>query len=150
VLVGDGLEAERLRTLARRLGLDAHVRFVGYRRDLSSIYAGLDLVVIPSLSEGLPNVLLEALLHRRAVVATRVGAISEVLSDGLGRWLVPPGDVRALADTITMALRDAPGREELGRLGQRLVRERFTPALRVDRVIAVYRELRTSRLAMQA
>jgi glycosyltransferase involved in cell wall biosynthesis len=140
-LVGDGIDAERLRALVVQLGLQDRVRFTGYRTNVSEVYAGLDLVVIPSLSEGLPNVLLEALLHGNAVVATTVGAIPEVLTGNLGRWLVPPGDVRALARTITEALEDESERRVLGRAGQRLVLESFSSGRRVERLMAVYREI---------
>ena len=96
---------------------------------------------LTSAWEGLPNVLLEALLHGNAVVATAVGAIPEVLTGNLGRWLVPPGDVRALARTLTEALEDESERRVLSRAGQRLVLESFSSGRRVERLMAVYREI---------
>ena len=92
VFVGEGKEAEQLEVMVRAKGLEDRVTFAGYQAEISSIYSVLDLVVIPSLSEGLPNVLLEAFLHRRPVVGTAVGGIPDVMQGELSRWLVPPGD----------------------------------------------------------
>jgi glycosyltransferase involved in cell wall biosynthesis len=140
-LVGEGVDGGRLRALVRQLRLQERVCFSGYRTNLSEVYAGLDLVVIPSLSEGLPNVLLESLLHGTAVVATTVGAVPEVMTGDLGRWLVPSGDVRSLTGAMAEALRSEATRRELCRAGQRLVRESFSSERRVERLMAVYREL---------
>jgi glycosyltransferase involved in cell wall biosynthesis len=109
---------------------------------MSPVYAGLDVVVIPSLSEGLPNVLLEALFHGKPVVATSVGAVPDVLAGDLGRWLVPPGDVEALRGAILSAVRDEPGRDLMARCGRDLIRERFSPERRVEQIVAVYDTLR--------
>jgi glycosyltransferase involved in cell wall biosynthesis len=141
VLVGEGQELERLRASVRAARLDSRITFAGYQRDTSSVYAALDLVVIPSLSEGLPNVLLEAMLHRKAIVATAVGAIPEVMQAALSRWLVPPGDAERLAQTVIEALQNPALRQELGEIGERRVREAFSPSYRAERIVALYREL---------
>ncbi|HZS10868.1 MAG TPA: glycosyltransferase family 4 protein [Nitrospirales bacterium] len=140
-LIGDGLDAERLRQLTADLKLQDYVSFTGYRLDMSAVYAALDLVVIPSLSEGLPNVLLEAMYHRKPVVATRVGAIPDVLAGELGRWIVPPGDGAALARAIGDAVGDERARDVLGTAGRRVVQERFSPEQRVERIVDVYRDV---------
>src|SRR5438094_5059132 len=85
VIVGEGQERPRLQAAVREAGLEDRIKFAGHMADTSPIYASLDLVVIPSLSEGLPNVLLEAMLHRKAVVATAVGGIPEVMRGGLAK-----------------------------------------------------------------
>lgn len=141
VLVGDGVEHEHLRQLVARMRLQDRLWFLGHCPDMPSVYAALDLVVIPSLSEGLPNVLLEAMLYRKPVVATAVGAIPEVMQGRLARWLVPPGDARALARAIVQALQDHRARAEWVEAGERLVRRNFCPARRAERVVGLYREL---------
>ena len=141
VTVGEGPEAPRLEAQAAALGVSDRVRFLGYRTDMSLVYAGLDLLVIPSLSEGLPNVLLEALLHRKAVVATSVGAIPHVLQGPLGRWVVPPNDAGALATAMTEALENRAARDEMGAEGSRLVRDVFSPEQRAHRIVQLYDEL---------
>jgi glycosyltransferase involved in cell wall biosynthesis len=141
VVVGEGQEAERLKTLTHDMQIDGRVTFSGYQAEISSIYSALDLVVISSLSEGLPNVLLEAFLHRKAVVATAVGGIPEVMQGELSRWLVPPGDVDALSDVMIQALKSSALRARLGEVGAKLVQEKFTPARRASLFLDVYREV---------
>jgi glycosyltransferase involved in cell wall biosynthesis len=143
VFVGEGKEAEQLEIMVRAKGLADRVTFAGYQAEISSIYSALDLVVIPSLSEGLPNVLLEAFLHRRPVVGTAVGGIPDVMQGELSRWLVPPGDAGALADAIIRALRCSTLRAETAETGNQRVREKFTPAHRATQFLKVYEELIT-------
>lgn len=104
IVAGDGPERTRLESHRARLGLDERVRFVGALDAVSPVYEALDLLVIPSLSEGLPNVLLEALRFGVPVVATTVGAIPEVVGSSRAAVLVPPGSAESLADGIVRAL----------------------------------------------
>ena len=141
VLVGEGPERSVLEASVRAAGLEKHVQFAGYQTDMSSVYEALDLIVIPSFSEGLPNVLLEAFLHDKAVIATDVGGIPEVMQDGLAKFLVPAGDAKAMADAIVQILRDPLLRTELGEAGARRVREAFSPSQRTKRITDVYNEI---------
>jgi glycosyltransferase involved in cell wall biosynthesis len=141
VLIGDGPESLRIRMQAKSLGLEDRIIFAGYHQNISTVYAALDLVVIPSLSEGLPNVLLESLLHRRAVVATAVGGIPEIADPSWSKWLVPSGDPIALSRAIVEALRSPLVRHECGVKGEQYVRNNFPPSKRVRQVLDVYRSL---------
>jgi glycosyltransferase involved in cell wall biosynthesis len=107
VVAGDGPERAALEARADALGL-RHVLFLGRLDPIDAIYRELDLVVLPSRSEGLPNVLLEALGAGRPVVCTTVGAMPEVLETARTGELVPPGDPEALADAIARALDGPP------------------------------------------
>lgn len=147
VIVGEGQELERLQSAVKTAGLESRVMFAGYHAEMSEIYSALDLVVIPSLSEGLPNVLLEAMLHRKAVVATRVGGIPEVMQDGYSKFLVQPGDAGVLAEAIIQALRDPALRAELGEAGAKYVREAFGPLQRAEQIVKLYKELLSVRRA---
>ena len=101
LIVGDGQEGESLRTKVRsRMGLTEVVRFLGYRRDMHRIYPAVDVVALPSLSEGLPMVALEAMAHARPVVGTRVGGIPEVVEHGVSGLARPTADPGALAREI--------------------------------------------------
>jgi glycosyltransferase involved in cell wall biosynthesis len=103
VIVGDGPEMESLRTLARTLGVEEVTRFCGYRSDVPEVFANLDLLVLSSDTEGLPNVVLEAMATGVPVVATAVGGTPEVVEHGVTGLLVPAGDEAALAAAIVEA-----------------------------------------------
>ena len=145
LVLGEGQDEGGLRAQAASLGLGEAVRFVGYRRDLDRIYPAIDLLVLPSLSEGLPNVVLEAMAHARAVVATRVGGVPEVVDDGVSGVLVPAADAPALARAIVEVLRDEPRRAAMGEIARaRIVRD-FSVHARTERLLALYAELRRLR-----
>jgi glycosyltransferase involved in cell wall biosynthesis len=100
-IAGDGPERSRLERMADALGIADRVRFLGHITDLPELYSATDLIVLPSRSEGLPNVLLEALYAGRPVLASAVGGIPEVLNPECADYLVPPLDVHALAERLT-------------------------------------------------
>ena len=104
VVVGDGPQRGMLERLAADLG--AAVTFLGFRPDGPALMGGLDLLVIPSLTEGTPLVLLEGAAAGVPLVATAVGGIPEQVRDGIEGVLVPPGDDRALADACRRILAD--------------------------------------------
>ncbi len=135
---GDG--ELRLKALAERLGLSGRARFLGIRHDVPDLLGASDLFVLPSLWEGLGLVFLEAMAVSLPVVATNVSAIPEVVPDGEGGWLVPPGDPEALARTIAAALADPAERARRGAAGRRLLLERFALPRMIDETLAVYAE----------
>lgn len=104
LVAGDGPARGALEAQAARLSLGDMVRFLGHVHDVGALYKAIDLLVIPSRSEGLPNVLLEALRHGRFAVATRVGAVPDVLEGSRAGLLVPAEDPEALASAIETAL----------------------------------------------
>lgn len=138
---GDG-EA-RLKALADKLGLAGRARFLGIRHDVPDLLAASDLFVLPSLWEGLGLVFLEAMAVQLPIVASNVSAIPEVVSDGVSGWLVPPGDVPALARAIEDALRDDHDRLARGLAGSMRLAERFALPAMVDQTLAVYEQLRS-------
>ena len=121
VVAGDGDLRSALEERAR--GMGDRVRFVGaLDRDLvARALAAADVVAVPSIVDnagnvdGLPNTVLEALASGRAVVASRVAGIPEVVEDGVNGLLVPAGDTHALAAALTRLARDPAAREQLGR-----------------------------------
>ncbi|GJG87943.1 hypothetical protein tb265_31240 [Gemmatimonadetes bacterium T265] len=138
-VVGDGPDRAALTARARALGLDDRVAFVGAVRNVAQAYQQLTCLVIPSRSEGLPNVLLEALDHDLPVVSTRVGAVPQVLTDPLAGVVVPPEDPRALADGIRRGVALA-GDPDAGAARAAAAR-RFSLDARVDAHLALYTEL---------
>ncbi len=139
VIVGDGPEHDRLKALNDELGLGTVVSFVPATAEVGSIYRALDALVIPSRSEGLPNVLLEALAQDVPVVSTAVGAVTEVLSDPAAGLVVPPGDPAVLADAMERVLE--VGRTPAAREARRRCVERHSLAARTAAHLTLYREL---------
>jgi glycosyltransferase involved in cell wall biosynthesis len=119
LVVGDGPERAAVERVARDLGLGDRCRFVGWRADLPNVYAASDLVVLSSLNEGSPVSVIEAMAAGRAVVATAVGGVPDVVRESSG-ILVPAGDHRELGAAIIALLADPGRRAELGRNGRGL------------------------------
>ena len=141
VLIGDGPLRPELSALAQQLGIAGQVVFAGVRGDVARLLPGLDIVAIPSHSEGLSNTLLEAMAMARPVVATAVGGNLDVVRVGENGRLVPPHDPEALAASL-LALIEAP--EEARRLGEaarRYVAAEFPLSRMVDRHEELYRSL---------
>ncbi|HKG95608.1 MAG TPA: glycosyltransferase family 4 protein [Gemmatimonadaceae bacterium] len=137
-IAGSGPEEERVVALAREQGLDGRLRFLGHRDDVAGIHAATDVFVLPSLSEGLPLALLEAMFAGAAIVASNVGGVPEAVKDGETALLVPPDDPSALAAAIRRLLENPAERKRLGQAAQRLVRERFDIAPMVDAYERLY------------
>lgn len=104
VLVGTGPEHDRIRRLAHSLGLGERVVFAGWHTDVRPFYANADVFVLPSLSEGSSNVLLEAMAAKVPIAATRVGGNSEIILQNETGLLVPAGDIKRLAEAIARLL----------------------------------------------
>lgn len=139
VLVGRGpLEAE-LRALAERLGIADEVVWGGFREDIPTVMRALDVFVLTSIYEGLGLVLLEAMAAGKPVVATRVSAIPEVVSDGVTGLLVPARDPAVLAEAL--ARMNGEGvRENMGQAGRARVEADFDLEVMVTRTQNVYTE----------
>jgi len=141
LLVGEGVLFESVRERASHLGIADSVILPGVRHEVPEILALLDLFVLPSLWEGLPISILEAMAAGKPVVATRVGGVPEVVVDGETGLLVPPRDPEALAGAIARLLRDPQLRHRMGQAGQERVREHFSVEQMVRRTETLYEEL---------
>ncbi len=141
VIIGDGPMLGGLGQLAAKLGIGLRVVFLGAREDVSECLAALDLFVLPSLNEGMGRVLLEAMAVGCAVVATRVGGIPDIVTDGATGLLVPPRDDRALAEAILTLLRDRSRRAAYGEAAKRHVDGRFDIKTMVRNIERLYDEV---------
>jgi glycosyltransferase involved in cell wall biosynthesis len=146
-LVGDGEERPALERLARDLGLDGSVAFLGWRHDLAPVYGDLDLVVNASRNEGTPVALIEALAAARPVVATRVGGTPDLIGEDERGRLVSAGDPEALARAILETLSGAEAARARALAGRDHVLARHSSQRLVRDVDALYRELRTRKAA---
>jgi len=125
LMVGDGDEKEAGVALAGELGLKGKVSFEAFRQDVPDVLNAADIFVLPSLWEGLPIGLLEAMAMRKAVIGTRVDGTREVLRDGDNGLMVEPGDVEALAAAVVRLVEDKALRESLRARAYETVRQRF-------------------------
>lgn len=143
LLIGDGPLRGALEGLARKLGLDKDVLFLGSRQDIPQLLALMDVAVLPSLEEGFPNAILEAMAARKPVVATRVGGVPEVVIHGETGLLVPPKDPPALAEAIIELLGDPKRAEEMGKAGRDRVKKEFGLDRMIREMEGLYEELIT-------
>ncbi|HTE65513.1 MAG TPA: glycosyltransferase family 4 protein [Candidatus Binatia bacterium] len=141
-IVGEGSECAALREQVAGLPAPARDRivFTGRREDIRAVTSDLDIAVLPSLREAQGISILEAMARRRPVVASAVGGIPEVVTDGLDGLLVPPGDPPALADAIVRLATSPELRERLGEAGYATVAERFSIEAQVRRIEEIYDE----------
>ena len=145
VIVGSGRLDRPLRHLARRLDLDETVSFLGSLPDGRTVLEHADLVVAPSREEGAGWAVLEAMALGKAVVASDVGGLREVVEDGRTGWLVPPGDSRALADRMLALIHDPGMRRRMGDAGRARASAHFSSEQMATRTAAVYREVLAAR-----
>jgi glycosyltransferase involved in cell wall biosynthesis len=132
LIFGSGREAPTLRAQIAAAGLDTQIKLGGFEPDILPVLAAADLVVNPSLTEGLPNVLLEALALRRPVVATAVGGVAELVAPGERGRLVAAGDPGALAAAIRAAFTEPQRTAALAEAGYRHLLAEFTFARQAD------------------
>ncbi len=139
--MGDGALRPELEARARRLGLGDRVVFAGAREDVARILSLVDVVVLPSHTEGLSNVLLESMAMSRPVVATAVGGNPDVLRDGVSGRLVPARDPGALAAAVVGMLEDPEKARAMGCEARRVVERAFGRRRMVEAHEALYRGL---------
>jgi glycosyltransferase involved in cell wall biosynthesis len=136
--VGEGPDQAELRASAEALGVLEAVEFAGVRKDMEQVYAEIDCLVLPSLREGMPMVVLEALASGKPVVATAVGAVPMLLSSGCG-LVVPVGDRKAMAEALRRIAQAADERGIMGAAGRRLVEANYSPRHQAGRYAQIYR-----------
>ncbi|MBE3072515.1 MAG: glycosyltransferase family 4 protein [Acidobacteria bacterium] len=143
VLIGGGPHAPALERLIASLGIGARVTFAGRvdTRVLHAWYEAATVFVHPTLYEGSSLVTLEAMAHRRAVVATRAGGLPDKVEPGVTGWLVEPGDFQALSAAIGDAIEDRTRLGRMGLAGRILVERQFSWPVVTGRLLDVYREL---------
>jgi glycosyltransferase involved in cell wall biosynthesis len=138
ILAGDGPDREPVRHRICELGLSDRVFLPGYLPEPQLLLEETDLLVLPSHSEGLPNVALEALAMEVPVLATRVGGTPEIISDGETGRLVEPGSPEALASAIAEFLRDQRSWKEMAVRGRQVVESEFSFDARTRKLEAIY------------
>lgn len=147
VIVGDGPERGALEAAARPWGINVDVIFTGQENDVQPFYAAADVFVLPSHSEGSPNVLLEAMAANLPIVATDVGGVPEIVENNESAVLVPVNDPNAMAAAIARVLNDQDFARRLTTKSAELVISRYTPAHYVRSLVEIFQEAINARRA---
>jgi glycosyltransferase involved in cell wall biosynthesis len=125
LLAGEGELETELREQARELGLESRVHFLGFRRDVPEVLCALDVFVLPSLKEGLSIAVMEAMALEKPVIVSDIAGLPEVVREGETGFLVPPGDVSALAGALETVFREPERASELGRAARSFLEANF-------------------------
>ena len=140
LLVGGGDLAREIETQVNAAGLSNRVHLLGSRRDVPEILAASDSFVLPSLWEGLPVALVEAMAGGLPVIATSVSGTEQVIVEGVTGLLVPPGDAEALADAMIELLSDPAGAATMAAAGRERVAALFSAQGQAERLTALFRQ----------
>ncbi|MDP1652087.1 MAG: glycosyltransferase [Rhodocyclaceae bacterium] len=141
VVIGDGLERERLEALSRTLGIADRCLFAGFRKDAAALLQAFDVFALPSRQEGMPRSILEAMLAARPTLAADVAGCRDLVRHGETGFLYPHGDVGALAERLRQFAADQALRQRLGETARAIVLAEYSLAAHVDRVAAVIDEV---------
>jgi len=137
-LIGSGSDETYLKELVDKLNIRDSVIFTGYRNDMLQVYNSLDLVVQSSYTEGMPNVILEALAMEKPVIATDVGGTSEAIINNQTGILVRPGDPRGLAEKIIECLKNPGVLAGMVKNGRKLIEMKFNFKERTEKLCRIY------------
>jgi glycosyltransferase involved in cell wall biosynthesis len=141
LIVGDGANRQELQNRASALGLDGKIVFTGFRTDVPRLLSEVSLSVLPSLSEGLSNTLLESMAAGVPVVATWVGGNPEIIEDGVSGLLVPPRDSATLANAMITVLENPGLASGFGAAGRRRIAQVFSLERSVGEIELLYQSL---------
>lgn len=140
VLIGDGPLRETLEARAVELGIRQNLALLGHREDTDELMQAVDIYALPSLSEGIPMALLEAMAAGKPVAASRVGGIPEVVEDGVSGFLVEPSNPAEWAVKCRQLIRNPHMAQKMGLAARTRVEQEFSAAKMTERVSALYRQ----------
>ncbi len=141
MIVGDGPLRENLEGKTRLSSINDYFTFTGMVKDITQAYSAMDIFVLPSITEGLPFTILEAMSFSLPVVATSVGGVPEIIKHGEYGFLVPPGDHKELASKIAYLI-DCPSiRSEFGYRGRQRVNDKFDASKMIGETKRIYYNL---------
>ena len=141
LIVGDGPLRNKLEEMSKKLKINRNVIFTGIRDDIPEILSIMDVFVLPSMVEGLPIVLLEAMAMGKPVVASRVGGIPEVINHGLTGILIEPANPSEIASSVVNLLKNPAEAKRIGDAGRRKVGRKFIVDVMARKIEGVYDEI---------
>ena len=137
----DSITRECLESICRKLNIHEHVRFLGYRKDIANVISMCDIIVQPSLFEGLPRVLVEAMYLEKPVVGTDVDGIREIIEHGKTGLLIPSKDARSLASAIIQLLDNEGLASKLGRNANKFIKSNYDARVMAQQTELLYQKL---------
>jgi len=143
VFVGDGPLRQDVEQQIKQLGLEEYFVLLGFRRDVKQLLGLFDLFILPSLSEGLPNAVLEAMACSNPVVASAVNGVVEVVMDGETGFLIPPGNPERIAEAVVAMLKSPEQMRQMGIKGRERVATAFSVEQQIGKFVALYETLYT-------
>jgi len=138
IFVGDGPLRRNFEKVVEKLNIKYKAAFTGYRKDILEIFSICDLIVVRSLFEGMPNVILEAMTLKKPVIGTNIPEIKELISDGENGLLVPVRNSKSIVDAIILLLKNQSSREKMGKKGYEIVKEKFSLEVMVKKYEKLY------------
>jgi len=144
LVIGDGPLETELKKMSAKLGIEKNVQFLGWRQDINDLLKVIDVVVLPSLWEGLPVAILEAMALSKPIVATNIKGNNELVVHGETGYLVKPGNPEEISSYVLKLLNDQPLAKKMGRLGYSRVKEKFALNKIVEQTSSLYENLLNS------
>jgi len=144
LVAGEGTERAKLEALASQLNITRQVHFIGVRNDMPNVYASFDVFVLPSLNEGMPIALIEAMATAKPVVATRVAAVPKLVINGQTGLLIDPRDPEALSDAVCQLLEKPTYCETLGKAARARIEQQFSSEVMAQHYLQLYRKVQAN------
>ncbi len=141
LIIGDGPQEKNIHEKIKAMELSEKVRMLGLRHDIPEILKAIDLCVLPTLQESLPQSLLQAMAMEKPVIGSNVGGVGEAVQDGINGYLVRPGDPSSLADAIIKILQDKEKAKAMGKEGRKIVDRSFTVEAMSKKMFDIYASL---------
>ena len=141
LIVGEGDHGKILKKITASLQIEEHITFAGQRNDIPEILSASDAFVLPTLMEALPTVLIEACAAQKAIVASSVGGIPEIVTDGVNGYLVPPAQAQSLENACLKLIQHNDQKEAMGEAGLQIAMEKFDVRQQVQSLGNLYQEL---------
>lgn len=138
---GEGFLRTDLETKIRTLGLEGHFLLPGFSKNMQQVYREIDVFMLPSFTEGLPNVALEAFAAKKPVVATAVGGTPEVVQHGVSGYLTSPDDISGMAQHLIVLTSDADLRNNMGENGYKHISKHFSYAEQTKKYMRLYEQM---------
>jgi len=146
LIVGEGPLRKKLEILVKKLDIRDVVIFAGFRRDVKEVLSSLEILVLPSIREGQPIILLEAMAMGKPIVATNIEGINETVINEVTGILVSPKNPRTLAEAIVYLLEDKKRATEMGRMGKKIVNEKFNIKNKINQYEQLYEAIIAEKL----